>query len=49
MQSIIYPKIFRKLDAADLLWLLPVLDLFYYIYLNVFGIVGLVTKNLKWK
>ncbi|MVN22292.1 glycosyltransferase [Mucilaginibacter sp. HMF7410] len=49
IQSIIYPKIFRKLDAADLIWWLPLLDLFYYIYLNVFGIVGSVTKNLKWK
>ncbi|MGI4020483.1 MAG: glycosyltransferase [Janthinobacterium lividum] len=48
-QCLIYPKIFRKLDAADLIWWFPVLDLFYYIYLNLFGVVGSVTKNLKWK
>ena len=49
MQGIIYPKILKKLNAADLFWWLPVLDLFYYLYLNIFGVVGLVTKNLKWK
>lgn len=49
MQSIVYPKIFRKLQGADLMLWLPVLDLFYYLYLNIFGVVGLVTKNLKWK
>ncbi len=48
-QCLIYPKIFKKLDAADLIWWFPVLDLFYYIYLNLFGVVGSVTKNLKWK
>lgn len=49
MQCLIYPGIFRKLNAADLIWWFPVLDLFYYIYINVFGVVGSVTKNLKWK
>ncbi len=49
VQYVVYPKVFRKLGAADLIWLFPVLDLFYYIYLNVFGVVGSVTKNLKWK
>lgn len=48
-QGVVYPKIFKKLDAADLILWFPVLDLFYYIYLNVFGVVGSVTKNLKWK
>jgi biofilm PGA synthesis N-glycosyltransferase PgaC len=49
VQCFFYPAIFRKLDAADLIWWFPVLDLFYYVYLNVFGVVGSVTKNLKWK
>jgi biofilm PGA synthesis N-glycosyltransferase PgaC len=48
-QCLIYPEIFKKLDAADLIWWFPMLDLFYYIYLNIFGVVGSVTKNLKWK
>ncbi|RYE19133.1 MAG: glycosyltransferase [Sphingobacteriaceae bacterium] len=49
IQCFFYKAIFKKLDAADLIWKFPFLDLFYYIYLNVFGIVGLATKNLKWK
>lgn len=49
VQCFFYPAIFKKLDAADLVWWFPVLDLFYYVYLNVFGVVGSVTKNLKWK
>lgn len=49
LQCFFYPAIFKKLDAADLIWKFPLLDLFYYLYLNVFGIVGLATKNLKWK
>lgn len=48
-QTLIYPKIFKKLEVADLTLWFPVLDFFYYIYINVFGIVGSVTKNLKWK
>ncbi len=48
-QSIIYPAMFKKLDASDLVWWFPLLDLFYYLYLNVFGMVGLITKNLRWK
>lgn len=49
VQCFFYPAIFKKLDAADLVWWFPILDLFYYVYLNVFGVVGSVTKNLKWK
>ncbi len=49
IQSFFYKAIFKKLDAEDLIWKFPILDLIYYIYLNVFGMVGLATKNLKWK
>lgn len=48
-QYFVYHTIFKKLDASDLIWWFPLLDLFYYLYLNVFGMVGLATKNLKWK
>ncbi|MGI4750913.1 MAG: glycosyltransferase [Janthinobacterium lividum] len=48
-QYFVYPAIFKKLNAGDLIWKFPLLDLFYYLYLNVFGMVGLATKNLKWK
>jgi len=52
LQLVIYSKIFKKLDAADLLWYLPGLDLFYYIYLNIFGLITSfikTTKTTKWK
>lgn len=49
MQCFVYRVIFRKLDVADLIWWFPFLDLFYYVYLNIFGVIGSVTKNLKWK
>jgi len=48
-QFIIYSKIFRKLDAWDLFWYLPGFDLFYYIYLNVFGLIGTFIKTTQWK
>lgn len=48
-QLVIYRKVFRKLDAADLFWYLPVFDMFYYIYLNVFGLIGHFLKTRQWK
>lgn len=48
-QMVIYRKVFRKLDVADLFWYLPVFDLFYYIYLNVFGLIGHFIKTKQWK
>ncbi len=48
-QLLVYSVIFKKLCAADLIWWFPLLDLFYYIYINIFGVIGSVTKNLKWK
>ena len=48
-QVIIYRKTFRKLDATRLLWWLPVFDFIYYLYLNVFGLIGTFVKTTKWK
>jgi glycosyltransferase involved in cell wall biosynthesis len=48
-QLVIYRRVFRKLDAADLFLYLPVFDLFYYIYLNVFGLIGHFIKTKQWK
>jgi len=49
LQYIIYNKIFKKLDSGDLLWGLPGLDLFYYTYLNVFGLIATFIKTKQWK
>ena len=46
---LIYKKIFRKLDSSDLLWSLPLLDVFYYTYLNVFGFIASFIKTTQWK
>jgi glycosyltransferase involved in cell wall biosynthesis len=48
-QFILYYKIFRKLDCKNLIWYLPVLDLVYYVYLNIFGLIGTFTKTTQWK
>ncbi|MBD1366309.1 glycosyltransferase [Mucilaginibacter sp. ZT4R22] len=49
LQAIIYFKVYKKLDAGDLLWALPLFDLIYYLYLNVFGLIGTFIKPTRWK
>lgn len=48
-QVIIYYKVFRKLDGKKLLWYLPFFDLIYYVYLNIFGLIGTFIKTTQWK
>ncbi len=48
-QLIIYRKLFKRLNGKDLLWYLPVFDMIYYIYLNIFGLIGSRIKTTKWK
>ena len=48
-QVIIYYKVFRKLDGKNLLWYLPVFDIVYYVYLNIFGLIGTFIKTTQWK
>jgi biofilm PGA synthesis N-glycosyltransferase PgaC len=49
LQLVIYQNVFKKLKGNDLLWLLPFFDLIYYVYLNVFGLVGTFIKTKQWK
>jgi len=49
LQLAIYTRIFKKLNAKDLLFYLPFLDLLYYFYLNVFGLIGTFIKTTQWK
>jgi biofilm PGA synthesis N-glycosyltransferase PgaC len=49
VQVIVYRKPFKKLTGSSLLWYLPFYDFIYYIYLNVFGLVGTFRKTTKWK
>jgi len=48
-QLILYYKIFRKLDGKNLIWYLPFFDLVYYVYLNIFGVIGTFIKTTQWK
>ena len=49
IQYAIYTRIFKKLKAKDLLLYLPLLDLLYYFYLNIFGLIGSFVKSTQWK
>ncbi len=49
IQLIIYHKVFKKLNATRQLWYLPFLDFVYYIYINVFGLIGTFVKTTQWK
>jgi poly-beta-1,6-N-acetyl-D-glucosamine synthase len=48
-QYIIYGKLFKRLGGKDLLWYLPIFDMIYYIYLNIFGLTASFIKTTKWK
>lgn len=48
-QVIVYRRTFKKLNAQSMLWYLPFLDFIYYLYLNVFGLIGTFVKTTKWK
>ncbi|TSD66122.1 glycosyltransferase [Inquilinus sp. KBS0705] len=49
LQLVIYRKIFKRLKSRDLLWYLPLIDMIYYTYLNVFGLIGTFIKTTRWK
>lgn len=49
IQLFIYSKIFKKLNASSQLLYLPVFDFVYYIYINVFGVIGTFIKTKQWK
>ncbi len=49
LQVIVYQNIFKKLRGSDLLWGLPFFDVFYYLYLNLFGMIGAFIKTKQWK
>ena len=48
-ELILYYKILRKLDGKNLIWYLPAFDLVYYVYLNIFGLIGTFIKTTQWK
>ena len=49
VQLIVYHKPLKRFMGADMLWYLPIIDLVYYIYLVIFGLVGTFIKTTQWK
>ena len=49
LQFLIYRKVFNKLDGNEMLWPLPIFDVVYYVYLNIFGLIGTFIKTTRWK
>ncbi len=48
-QLVVYYLSAKKLTGMDLLWFIPFFDLFYYLYLNIFGLIGTFIKTTQWK
>ena len=48
-QVIIYRRVFKKLNSINLIWYLPIFDVVYYAYLNIFGLIGTFIKTTQWK
>ncbi len=49
VQLLIYRKLFKQFGGYYFLFYLPLLDMVYYFYLNIFGMISAFTKNKKWK
>lgn len=49
VQVIIYRKIFTRLGGKEFLWYMPFIDMVYYFYLNIFGLIGTFIKSIQWK
>ncbi len=49
LQILIYRKLFKQFKGYYFLFYLPLLDILYYFYLNIFGMIAAFTRNKKWK
>lgn len=47
-QALVYYPIFKKLDVKDLYWILPFLDIFYYLFISINGIFNRHKKQISW-
>jgi len=48
-QLLVYKKQFSTLQGRNFIWYLPLADILYYLYLNIFGLVGTLKKTNQWK
>jgi biofilm PGA synthesis N-glycosyltransferase PgaC len=49
VQIIVYHRSAKILTGKSLVWLLPIYDLLYNVYLIVFGLIGTLIKTTRWK
>ena len=49
IQIFIYSRLFTRFEGRRLLFYLPFFDVCYYIFLNIFGLTGAVSKPVQWK
>jgi len=48
-QFSVYSSIYMKLKVLDLIWWLPILDLYYYFYICINGLIHRKKKDFSWK
>jgi poly-beta-1,6-N-acetyl-D-glucosamine synthase len=49
VQMVIYYKAAQKLTGTGLIWFMPFYDLLYFLFINIFGLIGTFTKTTQWK
>lgn len=49
VQLAVYYPVMRKLSVKGLIWALPFLDIFYYLYICINGFFALFKKEVRWK
>ncbi len=49
IQLLVYVPCFKKLNCADLIWWMPILDIIYYFYLLILSFTSVFKKRLEWK
>lgn len=48
-QIFIYIPVLKKLKYIDLIWLLPIFDFIYYIYIMLLSLISVFKKKVEWK
>lgn len=48
-QGVIYHSSAKKLTGTGLIWFLPFYDVLYFLFINIFGLIGTFTRTTQWK
>lgn len=49
IRCLIYPRLLKRLNYAELRWWFPVLDILLFVFLIINGILSIFIKKVKWK